>query len=88
MLEDYNKVCNLSQEEIEQIMRELEEQKKINNSTTPIYLFDPDEYEDWMKQTKDTLPEKKSGCITHKWKSYTGLKEVYEFCEVCNQKRP
>jgi len=28
----------------------------------------------------------KDGCLIHKWKSYEGFKEKYNYCEVCGQK--
>lgn len=32
------------------------------------------------------IPESSKSC-SHRWKTYTGLKETFEYCEVCDLKR-
>jgi benzoyl-CoA reductase/2-hydroxyglutaryl-CoA dehydratase subunit BcrC/BadD/HgdB len=45
-----------------------------------------DEYlEDAQKELpKGTCPVIKQTCGWHIWKTYTGLHEVFEYCEKCN----
>lgn len=46
-------------------------------------LYEPFEEE----PEKPYKEEKKPKCTFHKWKTYTGLRESFDYCEVCDEKK-
>jgi hypothetical protein len=69
---------NLSQDEIEQLIKELKESYETPK-TISVPGFDT--------SVNQTEPSKPSGCIFHEWVPYTGLKETFEFCKKCGEKK-
>lgn len=74
----------LSQEEIDQIMKDIkEEQNQLQ------FQYDPAgfNYHSGIDITKDNKSTEPNGNVcVHKMISYTGLFEKYNFCEKCGQK--
>lgn len=68
---------NLSQEEIDQLLRELEEYHKETNKQLAFDFNKVDNIKDHIEI--DT-------CLTHSPEEYKGLKEVFIHCKVCGEK--
>ncbi len=68
---------NLSQEEIDQLVKELKDSYEAPKTITVPGFSDG-----------YTPPEpKSSGCIFHEWVPYTGLFESFEHCKKCGEKK-
>jgi len=68
---------NLSQEEINQLLLELEEYHKETDKQLAFDFNKVDNIKDHIEIET---------CLNHTWEEYTGLKEVYRFCKICNIK--
>ena len=84
-LDNLKMVFNLSQEEIDQIMAEM-----LKYGQKP----EPDEQLDFfgsgiMPTSKGYVDQDQTQkiCKEHKWKQYHGLKETFEYCEICDVKK-
>lgn len=76
---NYKRLFNLSQEEIDAIMNEINGTKK-DDTTYQFDLFG-------QTQIGSKIPEKKDKCLFHEWVKYQGLNECFEFCKICDVKR-
>lgn len=79
----WKQTYNLSQEEIDQIMKDIkEEQNQLQ------FQYDPAGFNYYPQNDGEILKPKESNgnvCV-HKMIAYTGLFEQYNFCEKCGQK--
>lgn len=68
---------NLSQDEIDQIMKEIKEDKGSS-----WYSIDPNTYTSF----KENKPDNNGNVCNHKMVPYVGLFETFNHCSVCGQK--
>lgn len=92
---NYKKIFNLSQDEVDQILQEIQNNKP--QQTTWPYVpvpagvnYTPNYQEVGTTATVsgtfvETEPSK--ALCYHKWKSYLGLNESFDYCEYCDEKR-
>lgn len=75
---DFKLQYNLSQEEIDALVKEL---KEIYETPKQIDCIGIGPRKD------DKVPEVKSNCVFHEWVWYTGLNETFEHCKKCGEKK-
>jgi Leucine-rich repeat (LRR) protein len=78
---DSYKMYNLSDEEIKALVEEMSKYNKQPDEQLDFFVSSPlpHGYVDQDKTQKI--------CKEHKWKQYHGLKESFEFCEICDVKK-
>lgn len=86
-LMDNNLYYNLSQDEIDSIVKEL---KEIYDPPVVIKVNPSGEIDCsgtiGTRKASDA-PEVKSICVFHEWVWYTGLNETFEYCKICGEKK-
>lgn len=73
----FNIMFNLSQEEIDQLVKEIMESPGVIK----------DEQMDFFKDTIPNDYKLTTNSCQHKWKSYQGLNESFDYCTICDVKK-
>lgn len=84
---------NLSEEEIQALMNEIKDEANGNvvltsngSGTAPSLLPFPGLDQNYVPERNGYVDGSPPVCF-HKWKSYTGLNEMFDFCTECGDKK-
>ena len=97
---DFSDTINLNPETVQKLREQFVSAFPLSVMSRPAHELDYGKYQwntetfQWEiveeKETKAADNNTKLTCRNlwdHKWKSHTGLVEVYEYCEICDEKR-